>query len=208
MNNPSRRWQAFGGYLADLWRLARGELTNPHSYLKFIHLNALRRKCGADVIVETGTYRGVTAARCARVFKKVYTIELDPDLAREATRFLAPRRNVEVICGDAVNELSTVFESRDVASAVVFLDGHYSGGVTATTDIPEPALEELNLLLRYKAQVGAILIDDFRSFGLEKDFPSKAQLVETAEKLYPEFSLSIQYDQLALVRKRGVPITD
>lgn len=200
MNKPSQRWQAAGGYLLDLWRLSRAELSNPHSYLKFVHINSLRRKSGAEVLVETGTFRGVTAARCAGVFKQVYTIELEPGLAGEAAAFLKRWSNVEVICGDAVEALPKLFAENRSPGAVVFLDGHYSGAGTASTDMPEPALQELELLQPLAARIGAILIDDFRSFGTEGGFPKKSELIGAAERLFPEFSLAVQYDQLVLVR--------
>jgi Protein-L-isoaspartate carboxylmethyltransferase len=203
MNKPSRRWQALGGYLIDIYRLARCRMMNPHSYLKFLHINVLRQRCGANVLIETGTYLGVTAARCAKVFDTVITIELNETLARQAVRFLAPHRNVKVICGDAVRELPGVFENHEIDRAVVFLDGHYSGIATSCGSVPEPAIQELAILRPYANKIGAILIDDFRSFGEEAGFPKKSELIKAIEDLFPDFTIAVQYDQVAVVRSNS-----
>src|SRR5438105_1556154 len=127
MNKPNAYFQALAGHFVDLYRLAAFRFTTAHSYTKFRHLNALRKSTGATQMIETGTYRGVTAGRCARVFERVYTIELDKPLAAEAAKFLAPKRNVEVIQGDALAELPKVLARDDVRELVIFLDGHFSG---------------------------------------------------------------------------------
>src|SRR2546430_2701925 len=102
MNKQGSTFAAYGGHLVDLWRLMCFRITNPHSYSKFRIINAMRKRSGARMMIETGTYLGNTADRCARKFEKVYTIELDQDLARQATEFLRRRPNVQVIQGDGL----------------------------------------------------------------------------------------------------------
>ncbi len=196
MNLPSRRWQAVGGYLRDLQLLATARLENPHSYLKFIHLNTLRKQKEAKTLIETGTFRGVTTARCARVFDNVVTIELNPQLAKEASQFLSSYSNVRVICGDAVESLGAVMHEPFVRDAVVFLDGHYSGPGTSHGVVPEPALDELRVLSEFTEKIVAIMIDDFRNFGEEAGFPTKSELLKAIEELFPTFAIRIQDDQV------------
>lgn len=201
MNKPSKRWQAVAGYVVDLYRFARARLENPHSYYKFVQLNELRRKTSADFLIETGTYLGVTSYRCSRVFNAVHTIEIEPSLAASAARFLEPRANVRVHCGEAIIELPSIFDSERFGSAVIFLDGHFSGGDTGSGRIPEPAIEELRILAPLRDRIAAILIDDFRSFGAAPGFPLKSELLRTAEQLYPEYMISIAADQVIIIRK-------
>src|SRR5262245_59783963 len=111
MNQPHKRWQAIPGYIIDVFRLARARFSNPHSHLKFLHLKCVGVESGASTLVESGTYLGVTAYRCSFAFKTVYTIEIEPSLAASARKLLARRQNVEVICGDAVNELGRIFRA-------------------------------------------------------------------------------------------------
>jgi len=200
MNAQNKRWRALAGYWLDLYRLSRARFVNAHSYLKFVHLRAVARRCGASTFIETGTYRGVTAYRCSFVFKSVFTIEIQPELATAAATFLARRPNVRVICGDAVSELGRVFQNNTFDSALVYLDGHFSGGVTGCGGLPEPALEEMRVLAEFKSRIGAIVIDDFRSFGVEPGFPQKSELLRAAEDLFGEYALSVNYDELAIAR--------
>jgi hypothetical protein len=196
----SKFWNAIAGYILDVYQLARARLTNPHGYLKFVHLRAIANRCGASTFIETGTYLGVTANRCSQIFERVYTIEIEPKLAARAAQFLSRRSNVYVICGDAVTQLGAIFRHNDFACALVFLDGHLSGGVTGSGPLPEPALEELRVLAEFKSRIGAIVVDDFRSFGTEPGFPRKSELLRAAEDLFGDYSLSVNYDQLVIAR--------
>ena len=185
--------------MIDLCRFAQARLENPHSYLKFLRLNELRKRVKADACIEAGTYLGVTSYRCSFVFKTVYTIELKPELAREAAKFLEARRNVQVICGDAVEELPKIFSRGGFSRALIFLDGHYTGPITGRGKISEPALEELRVIQEFKSRIGGIVIDDFRNFGAEEGFPLKSELLKAAEEFFPEYHLSVNLDQLCLV---------
>ena len=204
MYECTKRCRALAGYWLDLYRLSRARFHNAHSYLKFVHLRAVARQCSASTFIETGTYLGVTANRCSRIFDHVYTIEIEPTLAASAARFLSRRPNVRVVCGDALTELPSIFRSNRFDSAVVFLDGHFSGGVTGSGTLPEPALEEMRVLAEFKSRIGAIVIDDFRSFGVEPGFPRKSELLGAAEDLFGEYAMSVNYDQLAVVRCKHV----
>jgi len=202
MNKPGRMLSAAAGYAIDLCRLAQAEPRNPHSYMKYLALRGLARRTGARCLIETGTFRGVTSARCARIFARVVTIELDAALARDAEQRLARHANVTVLQGDAAVLLPAAFERHGCGDAVVFLDGHFSGGITAKGPVVEPALAELEILARYADRICGIVIDDFRLFGVEPGFPKKAELTNAAESLFPfpAFALGIHFDQMVIER--------
>jgi hypothetical protein len=202
MNKQGATLAAYGGHLADLWRLWRmRSVTNPYSYTKFRIINMLRKLTGAKVMVETGTYLGNTADRCARKFDKVYTVELDQDLARRATEFLKRRPNVRVIQGDGLVELPKVLELPEVDNVLIFLDGHYSGGITAKGDLPEPAADELKAIAPFKHKVRAVIIDDFRSFGKEPGFPRKSDLFRSIEEnMGGGYTATVHLDQVIVAR--------
>src|SRR5262249_28685908 len=159
---PNRLLSAIGGYLQDLGSLAQGIPINPHSYLKYLALRALGKRTAARWLIESGTFLGVTSARCSKSFERVITIELDPELARQAASFLKKYPNVNVIQGDAVKLLPSILAQQNCERVVVFLDGHFSGGITAQGELPEPALVELEVLSQYISKVYGIIIDDFR----------------------------------------------
>lgn len=205
MNKPGRALSAAAGYVSDVYRLARGRPRNPHSYMKYLTLRGLGQRTGARTLVETGTFFGVTAARCARSFQHVITIELDPTLAARARRYLSRHQNVSVLEGDAVALLPSVFADSACDKTVVFLDGHFSGGPTARGPSVEPAIEELEILSKHASAICGIVVDDFRLFGREPGFPGKSALVIAVERLFPppQFDFTVHFDQLIIERRRG-----
>lgn len=201
--NSRHTWAAgLAGYLLDLWQFANGAPANLHSRMKYRVIRALARRVGADCLIETGTFRGVTAARCARVFATVLTVELDAQLAAQAKAFLAKHRNVTVYHGDAVALLPQMLAHPGATRSVVFLDAHYSGGTTAHGEVPEPAIAELDVLAQRRDRIAGIVIDDFRCFGVERGFPTKTQLLAAAEAHFPhpDFAIRALPDQLIIER--------
>lgn len=202
MNKPNRPLQAFAGYLIDLVRIARGRSVVPHSLNKFKILKAAAKEAGATQFIEVGTFRGVTTARCAPHFEKVYTIELDDKLHAESKQFLNAWNNVECLHGDGRVWLEKLLQRPDVKDVLIFLDGHFSGSITASADIPEPALDELEMLAKYRDKISAIVIDDFRTFGTQEGVPPKSMLLKTIENCFPEsnYRIVIHLDQTLILR--------
>lgn len=201
--NARHIWAAgLAGCLLDLVRFANGAPANLHSLMKYRVIRALAGRVNADCLIETGTFRGVMAARCARVFKTVLTVELDARLAAQAKAFLAKYRNVTVYQGDAVAQLPQMLAHPGANRCVIFLDAHYSGGDTARGEVPEPALAEFDIMARHIERIAGIVVDDFRCFGVEHGFPTKAQLVAAAERHFPHpaFAISALPDQLVIER--------
>ena len=198
MNRQKSSLAAVGGHGKDLWNLFRFKIANPHSWSKYRQLKAVGRRTGAKMFVETGTYLGNTSMRCSKVFDRVVTIELDPDLHRQAKSFLSSRANVECVLGDATQELPQILSREDCRDAVLFLDGHFSSGETAHGDVPEPACELLDSLAAYKEKICGIVVDDFRLFGVEKGWPKKSELLSSAEQHFAGFRFSIHLDQLLI----------
>jgi len=192
-----------GGWITDMYLMSTCRLKNPHSYLKFLAIDQARKTTGSTTFVETGTYLGGTAHRCSKVFESVYTIELSETLAERAKKNLAGARNVEVIQGDAVVELDRLLESRPIDRATVFLDGHFSGGDTSCGTVAEPAIQELAILARHRDRINAVIIDDFRNFGVEPGHPPKSRLIQAIEAHFPEtdFTLQVQNDQVIVTRR-------
>ncbi len=201
MNEQGTRWAAWAGHLVDLWRLVSFRYSNPHSYTKVRNITSVARRTGATQMIETGTYLGNTAMRCASRFERVYTIELDGKLAARAAAYLRKRRNVEVIQGDALVELHRILARDGVERLLVYLDGHFSGGVTALGDRPEPACEEIEVLGRCKDRIRGIVIDDFRCFGTEPGWPTKSALLRSIETNFgKEFEILVHLDQVLVMR--------
>lgn len=191
------------GYLTDLFRLMTFDSRNPHNYTKFQMIRSVKRKSNSKIFIEAGTYHGVTADRCARIFDRVYTVELNRDLARKSADFLSIRKNVTVIEGDALKVLPGLLKRAEIQNVLIYLDGHVCGPNTSAGDFPEPAVEELKALSCHEAKINAVIIDDFRNFGVEKNFPEKSALMKAAEENFPNdrFDISVRLDQLIILRK-------
>jgi hypothetical protein len=203
MNKQGAFFQALGGQLVDLYRLVSFKISVPHSVSKLRNINALRKKTGARVMIETGTYLGVTAMRCSRFFERVYTIELDQALAKKASDWLRSRGNVEVIQGDALQMLPQVLARSDVSDVLIFLDGHFSGGVTAHGDHAEPAVLEVEALVPFKEKIRGVIVDDWRCFGWDAGWPKKSELIASIERCFgDEFETMIHLDQVLISRRR------
>jgi hypothetical protein len=201
MSNQNNYIRAIIGHVVDLYKIASFDFSNPNSYTKFRAIKSLQKKTNSTTLIETGTYLGVTTKRCAPIFEKVYTVELDETLANKAKNFLSSEKNVKVVQGDGVDFLTTILEDKSIDNVLIFLDGHASGGDTACGDLPEPAIEELKIIAHHKSKVNAVIIDDFRAFGTDAGFPSKSEVIRAIEDDFKEYNLSIHLDQILIVKK-------
>ena len=104
-----------------------------------------------------GTYQGDMVAAMLPVFRRIVTIELDPELARAAVRRFHDRPEVEVVQGDAGRVLDDVLARIDERCAF-WLDGHYSGPGTALGSRPTPILAELAAIARHRRRDHLILL--------------------------------------------------
>ena len=196
--------KSFGGHIANLYNIINLNFgfKNPNSYTKFRIINQIRKKTRANMLIETGTYLGVNAERCSKVFDKVYTIELDKVLAKNAQNHFSNNKKIEVFWGDAQKLLPGLLEKNEITNAVIFLDAHFSGGPTARGVLPEPAIEELKIISNFQEKIKAIIIDDFRCFGSEPDFPSKSDLIKAVENYFLPlgFQMTVFLDLLIIAR--------
>jgi hypothetical protein len=117
----------------------------------------------AKTFVETGTYYGDTAKWASTEFKTVFTIELSDYLYNLTKNELLSKGNIIPKLGNSKNILSDILGETD-SNIVFWLDGHYSGGITAGSDDPCPLREELKIIHK-RNNDDIILIDDSRCYG-------------------------------------------
>lgn len=110
-----------------------------------------------EVVVETGTYRGVTTEWLAAFGRPVHSIEIEPRFYHFARRRLADHPNVDLRLGDSPGviggELATALEGRSVFA---YLDAHWREHL--------PLKEEITALAGLARDL-VILIDDFEVPG-------------------------------------------
>ena len=153
------------------------------------------RVLGYPTFVETGTFEGEMALAASKVFPRVFTIELDPHLARRATERLSPVGNIEVRQGDSAQELRRLLASIET-SCVFWLDAHYSGGQTARGAADTPLREELAAIKSHSVRPHAILIDDARVLGTDDAYPSLNEVIHLLLEIDGGFKIGVSSDIL------------
>jgi len=201
MNRQGSDLKAVAGHIVDFFRLARFTFQNPHSLTKVRQIRSIGRKSGARYMIESGTYLGNTARRCANAFDKIITVEIDQTLASTASSYLAKWPNVEVINGDITHVLPSVLDRPEVQDVLVYLDGHFSGGDTGIGDQVEPACDVIFMLAAYSHKMRSVIVDDFREFG-RPGWPRKSELIRAFEDTFGDaFEVTVHLDQVIACRR-------
>jgi hypothetical protein len=151
------------------------------------------RRFEVRVLVETGTYVGLTVAACLRSFQRIHSVELERSLYEEALRKFAPFPHVRLLHGDSAEVLGPVLAALD-EPALFWLDAHYSGGNTAHGDLPTPVVRELHAILSHPVRGHVILIDDAREFGRVAGYPTVEDLRELVRACRPDLAISVADD--------------
>jgi hypothetical protein len=149
---------------------------------KWAVIDRVREAYGITTFVESGTFLGDTIERFKNSFSRLYSIELQYDLCDAAQRRFTADENVTIIHGDSGKVLKELLETIEVP-ALFWLDGHYSSEFyigetfvrTARGEKDTPIVEELHAVLAASLP-HAILVDDARLFGIDKDYPSIEQI--------------------------------
>jgi hypothetical protein len=130
---------------------------------------------GLEVLVETGTYYGDMIQAMKDDFCQIYSIELSPELYRNAKKRFEGNKAITLIQGDSGIELGKILAVLN-QPALFWLDGHYSAGVTAKGTKDTPIYEELTHILDAPERRHVILIDDARCFESDPAYPSIEEL--------------------------------
>jgi hypothetical protein len=201
MNDPKSILEPLAGYVLDMGAKLMQRPFVPHSLVKLQNIRVCRDLSDARMAIEIGSFKGVTTRRLSYLFDEVISVEIDENLFEEAKRRCTGRNNVELIRGDGAIVLPDLGPRLD--RALLFLDGHFSGGETGQGDEPEPVLKELDLLAGHLDRLAAVVIDDFRLFGVEPGWPSKNAVLRKVEDTFPrpEWAITVQYDQVLAYRK-------
>jgi len=128
-----------------------------HGGIPKVLARRIRDACRAEVFIETGTYKGDTAAWAAGEFRQVFTIEVDPALHAAAKERLSSFHTVTCLLGDCRATLEALLPTLAGKRALIWLDAHHCGN----EDRDSPLLEEIELINKTLPDA-AILIDDAR----------------------------------------------
>ena len=126
----------------------------------------------AECFVETGTFTGETTVWASTHFSTVHTIERAEGLYNEHYERLRQLPGVTPHLGDSREILPGILEQIGDANILFWLDGHWSGGVTAGEGDECPLMGELQSLAGSEGDI--ILIDDARLFLSAPPAPHQA----------------------------------
>lgn len=105
-----------------------------------------------DTFIETGTHVGATAFWAATEFKQVVTIEF----SKEVYDMLDKRTpNIRFVHGDSSEKMPELLSDH----AIVYLDAHYSAGITHNS---YPLIKELQHINNSGLQDLVLIVDDAR----------------------------------------------
>lgn len=171
-----------------LWALkGRAYPIPPHLKRRFV-INQMKNK-NFGAFIETGTYRGDMLARVIRKTNVpvIRSIELDHVLATEARQRFKGQSRIEILEGDSGILLKEIVKQLPYPR-LYWLDGHYSGGVTACGDVVTPIYEELASISKYHKESDVVLIDDIRLFNGHDGYPDLNDLLKHLIKLNPNWA--------------------
>lgn len=157
------------------WERNGRPIPPPH-IVKQMAIEEYRKKFHTEILVETGTYMGDMVEAQRDQFKKIYSIELSEKLFNKAQKRFKDHLHIKIVQGDSGTVLNKLMAQID-KPALFWLDGHYSGGITAKGEKECPVPEELKIIFKSPLP-HIILIDDARLFNGTHDYPTIEQIEE------------------------------
>jgi len=183
-----------------VWK-SQGRPAPPPRVIKENAIRQYSKIFNTRTLIETGTYKGDMVYAVRRYFDKVVSFELDPLLYEEATKRFAQDQNVSIVLGDSGQllgeHLATITEP-----CLFWLDGHYSGGITAKSALNTPIKNELDQILKHHVSGHVILVDDARCFNGEDDYPTLQELKHFILNIKPDWEFSVRDDIIRVHQKR------
>jgi len=124
-----------------------------------------------NIFIETGSYIGDGINQAIEAgYNKIISIELGHQLYEGCVKRFKDNDIVSLFQGDSSDVLNLIL--KDINSPATFwLDGHWSGGITARGKLISPIMQELDIIKNHTINTHTILIDDMRCWQHEwKDF--------------------------------------
>jgi hypothetical protein len=178
------------------WELQGCPIPPPHNAKQRI-IEKYANLYGCETLIETGTYLGDTVFSQKENFKRIISIELAKKLYRSAARRFKKYPHIEIFFGNSGDLLFKIMPGIKTR-ALLWLDGHYSGGITAKGKTESPVFKELDAVFANNKLLHVILIDDARLFIGQRDYPPIKELEEFVKSKNPEYNIKIDTDIIIL----------
>lgn len=175
-----------------------GELAGPSPHLvKQNVISFLRMKYNYRIFIESGTFLGEMVLSQLNWFNEIHSIELDSSLFLHNKWQFRKIDKVKLWQGDSGNILGEILD-RVNTPAILFLDGHYSGGITARGELICPIYKELSHVFASKLD-HIVIIDDKRLFVGFDDYPTIDDLISYVKKLNEQLTVEFIDDLIIIL---------
>lgn len=132
-------------------------------------------KYNPKIFIETGTYLGDMVYAQKNNFDILYSIEIQPFLFNSAQKRFKKDKHITILLGDSGKVLYELMPKIS-ETALIWLDGHYSGGITGKSELNSPIFNELKAIFNNNNNNNVILIDDALCFDGNNDYPTYEKL--------------------------------
>ena len=102
-------------------------------------------------------------------------------------------RNVILWQGDSGKTMNDMID-HIVGRAIFWLDGHYSGGITARGASDCPIVAELTAIARHQRKDHLIFIDDSQCFGRNAGYPTQQEVRQLLLSVNPRYRVTVEND--------------
>lgn len=170
--------------------LQPGERFHPHTIS--LHLvDRLVKAYDLSVFIETGTYLGFTVEHVLDKFVEVYTIELDLKLHEQASKKFEAHEHVHCIRGDSGEKLLDTLNYIKQRRALIWLDAHWSAGITARGSKDTAIVAELEALSAAPRLDHVLMIDDLADFNGTNGYPTLDELRQRVREINPLYAIHV-----------------
>jgi hypothetical protein len=175
----------------------QGRPSPPPHIIKEELIRDYAKTFNTQILIETGTYLGDMVHAMRKTFSKIFSFELDQTLADQARERFANDNHIQIIQGDSGKLLGEHIANIN-EPCLFWLDGHYSGGITAKGALETPIKNELTAILSHPVDGHVILIDDARCFTGENDYPTIDDLKSFVAARKPNHQFSVEHDVIRI----------
>jgi hypothetical protein len=177
---------------ADLpgWR-QWGPVTAPPRFIKEQNLLRHADKRNLNILVETGTRKGTMLKAIGHRFKRIYTIELLPEVFKRTQRAFGNNRKIEFMQGDSGEKIVQIMNKLD-EPALFWLDAH--DGEKST-----PIMKELENIMKMAKHSHTLVIDDCRYFGTRAAYPSVDEVKKFVLSNRPNAEIYTRFDSICIL---------
>jgi hypothetical protein len=179
-----------------LWESNGYPVPPPHSAKqKVIEKYAKQYSC--TTLIETGTYLGDTIYSQKNNFTNIISIELSSRFFKAARTRFKKYSHIRICFGNSGELLPEIMPGIRNRS-LIWLDGHYSGRLTARGDTESPVFKELDAIFNNNELLHVILIDDARLFIGKRDYPTIDELEACVKEHNSNYKLGTESDIIVI----------